>query len=207
MSGRVWRVKLKGGNFLVNSFLIVGAGVYKKFDFKSVFRFKYEVGCAGSKWVSLDYDTVSNTKTDFYGSKHGEDVESKFRQVMFSVDAYYKKFFVFDNVGRLIEVDSEFMREGKKERVFYGFYPNGRIKVRKYYVDGVLHREGGPAVIEYYEDGKIKEERYYFKGKCHRTDGPAIICYNPDGSIEEEIFAENDYIKAEDFLKLIRKIK
>ena len=63
MSGRVWRVKLKGGNFLVNSFLIVidffnsfecfkclGAGVYEKFDFKSVFRFKY-----------LDYDTVSNT--------------------------------------------------------------------------------------------------------------------------------------------------
>lgn len=58
MSGRVWRVKLK-------------------FDFKSVFRFKYEVGCAGSKWVSLDYDTVSNTKTDFYGSKHGEDVEKQ----------------------------------------------------------------------------------------------------------------------------------
>lgn len=191
-------------------------------------------------------------------------LKSKFRQVMFSVDAYYKKFFVFDNVGRLIEVDSEFVREGRKERVFYGFYPSGRVKVRKYYVDGVLHREGGPAVvkyyedgrvkrkeyytsgklhnrvggpavieyyengnvkceeyyddgelhradgpavIKYYEDGKIKEESYYFKGKCHRTDGPAIISYNPDGSIEEEIFAENDYIKAEDFLKLIRKIK
>ena len=42
-----------------------------------------------------------------------------------------------------------------------------------HYVDGVVHREDGPAVIDYHES-----QFYYQNGKCHREDGPAIIWSN-----------------------------
>jgi len=40
----------------------------------------------------------------------------------------------------------------------------------RYYVDGVLHRENGPAVIN--NDGS---KAWYWKGMLHRDDGPAIV--------------------------------
>src|ERR1700691_4587553 len=51
-------------------------------------------------------------------------------------------------------------------------YPNG---ILVYYVNGLRHREDGPAII--YSDGTLE---YYLKGKNHREDGPAII--RKDGS-------------------------
>ena len=53
-------------------------------------------------------------------------------------------------------------------------YPSGTLR---YYLNGKLHREDGPAVI--YPDGRIC---YYLNGKYHREDGPAII--RTDGTIE-----------------------
>lgn len=47
--------------------------------------------------------------------------------------------------------------------------------VEKWYFNGKLHRENGPAINF---DNKIKE--WYFNGKLHRTDGPAVEW--PDGS-------------------------
>jgi|ERR1700691_1204999 len=53
-------------------------------------------------------------------------------------------------------------------------YPNGTIK---YFINGELHREDGPAFI--YPNGDIY---YYLKGFLHRRDGPAII--RADGTLE-----------------------
>lgn len=48
---------------------------------------------------------------------------------------------------------------------------------KKWYHEGKLHRENGPAVI--YSNG---HQEWYRKGKLHRDDGPAVIY--PDGSEE-----------------------
>ena len=52
----------------------------------------------------------------------------------------------------------------------------------------VLHREDGPAFIEYYYSGSIFWEEWYINGVKHREDGPAFIEYNNDGSIFCEIW-------------------
>lgn len=52
--------------------------------------------------------------------------------------------------------------------------PDGTILFYRY---GVLHRDGGPAVV-----GPYGEERWYRFGKEHREDGPAIV--RADGSKE-----------------------
>lgn len=46
-------------------------------------------------------------------------------------------------------------------------YPNG---TRKWWFEGKLHREGGPAIE--WSDG-VKE--WWFKGKRHREGGPAVV--------------------------------
>lgn len=45
----------------------------------------------------------------------------------------------------------------------------------RYFVDGLLHREDGPAVVT-----KIGGKSWYKNGKLHREDGPAIE--EPDGT-------------------------
>lgn len=57
-------------------------------------------------------------------------------------------------------------------------FPDG---VRRWVVDGCLHREDGPAVIR--EDGA---EFWYLHGRRHRVDGPAVISTN--GKHEEWYF-------------------
>lgn len=53
----------------------------------------------------------------------------------------------------------------------------------EYYLNNKLHRDNGPAVIEYYnsEPSPISSEHYYRNGKLHRFDGPAKIHYNRIG--------------------------
>lgn len=53
----------------------------------------------------------------------------------------------------------------------------------KYTVNGVLHRENGPAVV--YPDGA---SFWFMWGKCHRTDGPAEI--EADGTERYWCFGE-----------------
>ena len=49
--------------------------------------------------------------------------------------------------------------------------------IKRYYLDGFLHREDGPAII--YPNGIME---WYNHGSKHRIDGPAII--NPFGPDE-----------------------
>lgn len=51
-------------------------------------------------------------------------------------------------------------------------------------LNGRVHKEDGPAWIDYFEDGSISEEAYYIDGKMHREDGPAHIEYHRGGSVK-----------------------
>jgi hypothetical protein len=52
----------------------------------------------------------------------------------------------------------------------------------------VLHREDGPAKIEYYPNMAISQESFYFNGDYHRKSGAAIVYYRMDGSAFAELF-------------------
>jgi hypothetical protein len=53
----------------------------------------------------------------------------------------------------------------------------------EYYVNGVLHRTDGPAVIIIHNRGNLTE-KYYYQGKLHRIDGPATIAIFGTARIE-----------------------
>ena len=61
--------------------------------------------------------------------------------------------------------------------------PDGTV-VERWYKDGVLHCEGGPARVERRPDGTVFEE-WYKSGELHREDGPAYVERHPDGTVIE----------------------
>jgi len=63
---------------------------------------------------------------------------------------------------------------------YINYFINEEVE-KEYYKNGRRHRENGPAIIKHYEDGKIYYESYYINGKLHREDGPARIWYGYDG--------------------------
>jgi len=55
---------------------------------------------------------------------------------------------------------------------------NGMIEengVKKWFKNGKLHRDDGPAMIDAYD-----VKKWYINGELHREDGPAVVF--PDGS-------------------------
>ena len=63
---------------------------------------------------------------------------------------------------------------------------------RFWYMNGVRHREDGPA-FEYANGDKI----WYFNGKLHREDGPAVEYVNGDIEwyLNEEEFTEEEFLQ------------
>jgi len=61
----------------------------------------------------------------------------------------------------------------------------------RYYKDGLLHREDGPAWVENYQ------QKYYKNGELHREDGPAII-----NEEKEEYYLHNKKIKPKNFKRI-----
>jgi len=55
------------------------------------------------------------------------------------------------------------------------------------YLNGIRHREDGPAIVERRPDGSFREV-YYRNGKLDRQDGPAIVEHTADGLIREEYY-------------------
>lgn len=53
----------------------------------------------------------------------------------------------------------------------------------RYYVNGSIHREDGPAVITENGYGKVIYNSYYFKGAWHREDGFAREWISDDGVV------------------------
>jgi len=76
------------------------------------------------------------------------------------------------------------------------------MKTFYYYSDGtigryfdefkILHREDGPAVIQYYDNNNKKDICWCNNGKKHKTDGPAAITYYKNRDVEYVNWFVND---------------
>jgi hypothetical protein len=65
----------------------------------------------------------------------------------------------------------------------YWHYDNVN-KTEFWHLDNVLHRDKGPAYVEYTSSKNIVTcERYFRKGKLHRLNGPALIDYDNNGNV------------------------
>ena len=79
------------------------------------------------------------------------------------------------------------------------YWSNGNIKHEIHYdLNGMFHREDGPAIISYYYNGNIKRETYYINGKKYRKDGPTNINYHGNGSICMEQYCVGCILHRED---------
>lgn len=58
-----------------------------------------------------------------------------------------------------------------------------------------VHREDGPATVEYYVDGSICTETYNQDDRLHRLDGPAWISYSETGKIYYKYYYFNGAMK------------
>ena len=67
---------------------------------------------------------------------------------------------------------------------------SGNLHILNYLDGNVLHREDGPASVEF-RDGKIIKEMFYVKGVLHRNKGPAIINYDENGDVLSEAYYHN----------------
>jgi antitoxin component YwqK of YwqJK toxin-antitoxin module len=82
-----------------------------------------------------------------------------------------------------------------RKKYWAGGVPHKRLYFN---IDGVLHREDGPAVSEYSMSGVLDEETYYKKGEKHRLDGPAWILYKDGGSVSRETYFREGMCHRED---------
>lgn len=76
----------------------------------------------------------------------------------------------------------EFYKHGK----FHSYNDNAAIVIMndetrtclfKWFSNGVLHRVGQPAIMQFM-NGTISSVKYYFNGNLHRDDGPALEIYH-----------------------------
>jgi hypothetical protein len=92
---------------------------------------------------------------------------------------------------------AEFVLEGESEEIMSEaeikeiYDARGNLIIRCWYKDGKLHREDGPAGIQYNKDGHKMGERWYKNGQLHREDSPAEIRYGYNGKIVYEAWAKN----------------
>ena len=73
-------------------------------------------------------------------------------------------------------------------------YPSG---IKAWYMNGELHREGGPAYI--HPDG---QKEWFINGNRHRLDGPAVIW---EGDIKDW-FIDGRYYNEKNFNKRIKEL-
>lgn len=67
--------------------------------------------------------------------------------------------------------------ERNKEHLF----KSKTIRSLDYYNSNKIHRDNGPARIDYNEDGSKYSEAWYKLDLIHRDDGPAYILYDEEG--------------------------
>ena len=82
---------------------------------------------------------------------------------------------------------------------------NYYIYFEEWFSKGKLHREDGPAIINYDDP---EEQKYYYNGKLSRLDGPAYKFwvagyYHTKWAIDGRIYTEEEYYKTIDCTKKI----
>lgn len=69
-------------------------------------------------------------------------------------------------------------------------YNDGSIHLKLYRVGDLmyLHRLAGPAKTIYYTTGQVGTEEYFVNGLRHREEGPAIIDYTISGIVKYKAY-------------------
>lgn len=78
------------------------------------------------------------------------------------------------------------------------------MKKQVHYHNGEIHREKGPAVIEYEADGvTIRMKAYYQQGRKHRRHFPAVIVYSNGEVIHREYWEYGKQIEESESNKAV----
>ena len=77
-------------------------------------------------------------------------------------------------------------REGKPAMRKY--YKDGSLEMVAYFENGVHHRYHKPAQAYYFKNGQLKEINYYLHGDLHRENGPAKITYDSNGKVKNKYY-------------------
>ena len=78
---------------------------------------------------------------------------------------------------------------------------NGKVVEERWYLNGIRHRENGPAYIKY-KGGAVLQEQWVINGDLHREDGPAWIKYQNGKAVLEGWWLNNKLLSKEDFTSL-----
>ena len=125
------------------------------------------------------------------------------------MDEYYKAYTL--NNG-LIETDSyNYVKTfilHREDGPAYIEYESGLIVNEIYLIYNKRHRLDGPAYIEYDNYGNIIVAEYYVNGILHRLDGPAILEYDHVGiTIRESYYINGYHYTKENYYKELLKLK
>jgi hypothetical protein len=90
---------------------------------------------------------------------------------------------------------------------FKTYRDDGSVLREVYHIQGVCHREDGPAVIGYYGNGNIAFEEYHINNKRHGIDGPSFVQYRLDGSRKFESWYKDGKPHREDGPSWIRYLR
>ena len=71
------------------------------------------------------------------------------------------------------------------------FWSNGRLRYRKFSLDGMAHRTDGPAWEDWDHNGRLSYREFDVNGRRHRTDGPAAEWWDTQGRLENRDFWVN----------------
>ena len=86
-------------------------------------------------------------------------------------------------------------------KVYEKVHVNGRLRSRKYKLNGVLHRTDGPAWEQWDDDGRLFSRSFWVNDELHRTDGPAWEEWDKKGRfIYREFWINNEELTEKDFL-------
>ena len=75
---------------------------------------------------------------------------------------------------------------------------NGYVLSEEWLLNGVLHREDGPATVAFDSAGNVVGEEWWLAGVRHRQDGPATVIFGSDGSRVLESWYLNGVFHRED---------
>ncbi len=73
-------------------------------------------------------------------------------------------------------------------------HPNGKVKSITYKVNGLWHRDDGPAYQQWNDAGGLIKEEWWQNGFWHRTNGPVIQEWNDAGELIYESWRQNGHL-------------
>lgn len=79
------------------------------------------------------------------------------------------------------------MENEKNEYIIYDYFEDGSISEARYYLDGSLHRDDGPAVITYAPGGDILESHIYKNGVKHSNGNPTNSVLSSELALTREV--------------------